>query len=95
MVTFILRRLVVMVPTLILISIITFIIIQLPPGDYFSTLQALVAESGGGMDTTAFLRLQQIYGLDQPLHVQYIRWISGWVRLDFGYLFCYAPVFFR
>lgn len=85
MLTFILRRLVVMIPTLILISIITFIIIQLPPGDYFTTLQALVAESGGGMDTTAFIRLQQIYGLDEPLHVQYIRWVSGWIRLDFGY----------
>lgn len=85
MVAYILRRIAVLIPTLILISIITFIIIQLPPGDFFSTLQALVAESGGGMDTTAFLRLQQIYGLDKPLHIQYLRWVAGWFRLDFGY----------
>ena len=85
MVAYILRRLAVMIPTLILISIITFIIIQLPPGDYFTTLQALAAESGGGMDTTAFLRLQQVYGLDKPLYIQYFRWVSGWFRLDFGY----------
>ena len=85
MVTYILRRLAVMIPTLILISIITFIIIQLPPGDYFSTLQTLAAESGGGMDTTAFLRLSETYGLNQPLYIQYLRWVSGWFRLDFGY----------
>jgi len=85
MVAYILRRFAVMIPTLFLISIITFIIIQLPPGDYFTTLQTLVAETGGGMDTTAFLRLQQIYGLDQPMHIQYLRWVAGWFRLDFGY----------
>jgi peptide/nickel transport system permease protein len=43
MVAYILRRLLGMIPTIILISIITFIIIQLPPGDFFSTLQASLA----------------------------------------------------
>ncbi len=85
MVAYILRRLAVMIPTIFLISVITFIIIQLPPGDYFTTLQSLAAETGGGMDTAVLQRLQQVYGLDQPMHIQYIRWVSGWIRLDFGY----------
>ncbi len=85
MVTYILRRLAVMIPTLFLISIITFIIIQLPPGDFFSTLQASLAETGGGQDTTVFKHLSEIYGLDKPLYIQYMIWIKGWLRLDFGY----------
>jgi peptide/nickel transport system permease protein len=85
MVAYILRRLAVMIPTLILISIITFIIIQLPPGDFFTTLQALVAESGGGMDTTTILHMEEVYGLNQPLYIQYLRWVAGFFRLDFGY----------
>jgi peptide/nickel transport system permease protein len=48
MIVYILRRLTAMIPTLILISIITFIIIQFPPGDFFTTLQAEIAETGGG-----------------------------------------------
>jgi len=85
MVAYILRRLLAMIPTIILISIITFIIIQAPPGDFFSTLQASLAETGGGQNTAAFEHLSEVYGLDQPLHVQYLRWVSGWLRLDFGY----------
>jgi peptide/nickel transport system permease protein len=85
MLAYILRRLVVMIPTLLLVSIITFIIIQLPPGDFFTTLQAEVAETGGGQNKEVIKKLQEIYGLDEPAHMQYLRWISGWLRLDFGY----------
>jgi len=85
MLAYILRRLVTMIPTLIVVSIITFIIIQLPPGDYFTTLQAELAETGGGQDKEIIKKLQEIYGLDKPLHIQYLRWIAGWPRLDFGY----------
>ena len=45
---------------------ITFIIIQLPPGDFFDTLQAQVAETGGGMDAASMDVLREQYGLDQP-----------------------------
>jgi peptide/nickel transport system permease protein len=82
---YILRRIAIMIPTLIVISIITFIIIQLPPGDFFTTLQAEVAETGGGQNKEVIKKLQEVYGLDKPLHIQYLRWISGWIRLDFGY----------
>jgi peptide/nickel transport system permease protein len=85
MLAYILRRIAVMIPMLVLVSVITFIIIQLPPGDYFTTLQAELAETGGGQDKEIIKRFQKIYGLDQPLYVQYWRWVSGWPRLDFGY----------
>jgi len=85
MLTYILRRLVAMVPTLLLVSVITFIIIQLPPGDFFTTLQAEVAETGGGQNKEVIKKLQEIYGLDEPPHVQYLRWVKGWFSLDFGY----------
>ena len=50
MLAFTLRRLLAMIPTLFMVSIITFIIIQLPPGDFFTTLQAEIAETGGGQN---------------------------------------------
>lgn len=74
-----------MIPTLIIISIITFIIIQLPPGDFVTTAQAEIAASGGGMDASAVEAMRIRYGLDQPMVVQYWRWVSGFPRGDFGY----------
>jgi peptide/nickel transport system permease protein len=85
MLAYTLRRLLAMIPTLFMVSIITFIIIQLPPGDFFTTLQAEIAETGGGQNKEVIKKLQETYGLDQPLHIQYLRWVSGWPRLDFGY----------
>ena len=85
MLAYTLRRLLAMIPVLFLVSIITFVIIQLPPGDFFTTLQAEIAETGGGQNKEVIKKLQEIYGLDKPLHIQYLRWVSGWIRLDFGY----------
>jgi len=85
MLAFIIRRLLGMIPTLIAVSIITFIIIQLPPGDYFTTLQAELAETGGGQDKETIKLLQERYGLDDPLYQQYFRWVSGFPKGDFGY----------
>ena len=93
MLAYIARRLLGMIPMLILISILTFIIIQLPPGDFFTTLQAEVAATGGGQNKETIQRLQEVYGLDKPLYVQYWRWIKGWPKLDFGWSLSYnAPV---
>jgi peptide/nickel transport system permease protein len=85
MLAYTLRRLLAMVPILILVSMITFVIIQLPRGDFFTTLQAEIAETGGGQNKEVIKKLQEIYGLDKPMYIQYLRWVSGWVRLDFGY----------
>jgi peptide/nickel transport system permease protein len=93
MLTYILRRLLGMIPVLVLVSIITFIIIQLPPGDFFTTLQAEVAATGGGQNKETIEKLQEIYGLDKPLYIQYWKWVKGWPKLDFGWSLAYnAPV---
>lgn len=85
MLSYITRRLLGMIPALFVISIITFIVIQLPPGDFFTTLQAELAATGGGQDKETIKMLQEIYGLDKPMLYQYFKWISGFPRLDFGY----------
>lgn len=87
MLSFIIRRLLGMIPTLLLVSILTFIIIQLPPGDFMTSLQSLAASSGSGADEASMDTLRHLYGLDEPMTVQYFKWISGFVRGDFGYSF--------
>lgn len=74
-----------MIPTLIVTSILIFIIIQLPPGDFATSLQADVASSGGGQDAAMLENIRHRYGLDQPLPVQYLKWVAGFPRGDFGY----------
>ena len=79
------RRILGMIPTLIIVSIVTFIIIQLPPGDFFTTRAIEIAMSGGGQDKETVIKMQERYGLDKPIYVQYLKWISGFPRGDFGY----------
>jgi ABC-type dipeptide/oligopeptide/nickel transport system permease component len=71
-----------MIPTLFVVSILTFIVIPLPPGDFMTTLAAQSAESGGSIDAGAMESLRQQYGLDQPLALQYLTWVSGFPRSD-------------
>lgn len=75
-----------------LISVITFVIIQLPPGDYLTTMQAQLAEQGDGSLGAAQLeQLTQRYGLDQPWYVQYWMWFSNIIfHGDFGDSFDYG-----
>ena len=72
MVTCAVRRLLTMVPTLFVVSVLTFIIIQLPPSDFLTTLAEYSAESGGSVDPSAMESLRRQYGLDQPIYVQYV-----------------------
>lgn len=85
MIAYIVKRILGMIPTFIIISMITFMIIQLPPGDFVTTAQAEIAASGGGMDASAVEAMRIRYGLDQPIPIQYWRWVSGFPRGDFGY----------
>lgn len=87
MTLYVVRRLLAMVPTLFLVSIACFIIIQLPPGDFVTSLAAQMAVSGAGADQATMDNLRHQYGLDQPKYVQYIKWVSGFARGDFGYSF--------
>lgn len=87
MLSFITRRLLYMVPTLFLVSVVTFAIIQLPPGDYLDTLAAELNDSGG-LDEGTMQALRDQYGLGQPMYVQYYKWMSGiLLEGDFGISF--------
>ena len=87
MLTYIIRRLIRMIPTLIAISVMVFVIIQLPPGDFFDSLQAQLAESDSQADQEVFEALRRQYNLDKPLWQQYVYWITGCLQGDFGYSF--------
>lgn len=71
------RRLVFTIPTLWLISVVSFIIIQMPPGDYLTTYVANLESQGESVEPALIEALRSRYGLDQPYYVQYWRWISG------------------
>src|SRR5688572_19680181 len=88
MTRFILRRLLIMIPTLFAISVVAFIIIQLPPGNYLTTLIAQASEGGERIDRSQLDALAKQYGLNEPLYVQYFTWMWGILtRADFGYSF--------
>jgi peptide/nickel transport system permease protein len=88
--SYILRRVLGMIPTLILISLVVFIVIQLPPGDIVtSTLDRLQAQ-GVEVSGEQIQNLRAQYNLDAPLPVQYLRWVSGFVVGDMGYSYLFA-----
>src|SRR5262245_55048519 len=88
MLSFIIRRILLMIPTMIVISLVTFVVIQLPPGDFLTALTAERAAQNEVLDTSLVVALRAQYGLDQPWYVQYWYWISGIVlRGDFGQSF--------
>ncbi len=89
MLGYVIRRLLIMIPTLLAISLITFIIIQLPPGDYLSTLVMEMQSRGESVDQGRLAMLRETYGLDRPLYQQYLYWVAGMLRGDFGYSFEY------
>lgn len=82
MFNYLVQRLFIMIPTLLVISFLIFVIIQLPPGDYLSN-QLLELQSQGdsaAADRVAFLRKQ--YGLDQPFLQQYAVWLGVWPGME-------------
>ena len=94
MFTYISRRILLAIPLLIFISIICFMIIQLPPGDYLTSYAALVQSRGGMASQQLLDQLRDRYGLGEPVWVQYWRWISGFPKGDFGIAMSFnnAPV---
>lgn len=89
MAQFIVKRLLSLIPLLLIISIISFAIIQLPPGDFVSSYIARLAEQGDSISDELIVNLRARYGLDEPMIVQYWMWIRGVLVGDFGYSFEY------
>ncbi len=89
MLGYIVHRILIMVPTLIAISIVIFTIVNLPPGDYFSTYIAELQSSGETTDLAKVKFLEDEYGFNRPLWQQYVYWAGGLLHGDLGYSFSY------
>jgi peptide/nickel transport system permease protein len=89
MLSYLVRRILVMIPTLLVISVLIFGIIQLPEGDYLSSQIAELEAMGETVAKEQIEFLRKQYGLDQPFIVQYFNWLGGMLRGDFGYSFEY------
>jgi peptide/nickel transport system permease protein len=88
MLSYIIRRVLYMIPTLFLISVVSFAIIQLPPGDFLTSLVATMASTGETTERASLVALENRYGLGKPIYVQYWKWLSGILfRGDFGQSF--------
>ncbi|MDR7482179.1 MAG: ABC transporter permease [Armatimonadota bacterium] len=84
----ILRRFLQMIPMLLGITLVSFAIIQLSPGDFLAEMRLNPIVSPQTVE-----QMRRTFGLDQPLHVQYLKWLWNAARLDFGYSFAYhVPV---
>jgi peptide/nickel transport system permease protein len=84
MVTYILQRLGLALVTIWAISVVSFVIIQLPPGDFVDTYITNLAASGSAVRAEEAQALREQYGLDKPIWVQYGKWISRVAAGDFG-----------
>ena len=84
---YIIKRIFMMVPFLIAVSMVAFVLIQAPPGDYLTTYIAKLGESNEVMDQASIDNLRARFGLDQPMYVQYFKWVSNLVQGDFGMSF--------
>ncbi|ACE94500.1 oligopeptide ABC transporter permease protein (plasmid) [Rhizobium phaseoli] len=88
MLVFIAKRLLWMIPSLFAVSFLAFVLIQLPPGDYVTTYIATLAASNEIVDQNTAAQLRERFGLDDPMLIQYFKWIWGILsRGDFGISF--------
>lgn len=78
-----------MVPTLVLISMLVFTIIELPPGDYFESYVSELRAMGEAADMAEIEELRARYGFDRPPVLRYVHWVGGMLVGDFGYSFEY------
>jgi peptide/nickel transport system permease protein len=84
MLMYIIKRLLLLPLLLFVFSIVAFILIQAPPGDFVTSYVAELASSGSSMDQLQIDALRNLYGLDQPLYVQYFKWITRILQGDLG-----------
>ncbi len=89
MIGYVIRRILIMIPTLLAISLIVFIIIELPPGDYLESYVAELQAQGESVDPQEIQFLREQYGFDESPVQRYLRWVGGMLQGDFGYSFEY------
>ncbi len=84
---YLIKRILYVIPAMLIISFLSFLLIQLPPGTFADTVAAEMMESGS-VTEGAIKAIEERYGLNQPILVQYWKWISGIIlRGDFGQSF--------
>ncbi len=89
MLYYIVRRVLMMIPTLAITSALIFAIIEAPPGDYFESYIAELKAQGEAVDTARIEYLRKEYGFDKPPIERYFTWVGGMFVGDFGYSFAY------
>jgi peptide/nickel transport system permease protein len=87
---YVFRRLLGMIPTLAVISIIVFVVIQLPPGDIVTATIEQLTASGVDMSDERIQNMRSQYNLDQPVPLQYLYWVGNFVTGDMGFSYLYA-----
>lgn len=89
MISYVFRRILIMIPTLLAISAIVFVIIELPPGDYLESYVAELQAQGENVDEAQIEHLREQYGMGDPPVVRYFNWVAGMLHGDFGFSFEY------
>ena len=84
MLEFLTRRILLLVPTVVVISMIAFVVIQLPPGDFLTSYVTTLQAAGESIDAAQIEALREQYGLGEPIHVQYLKWVTGMFQGNFG-----------
>jgi len=87
MLQYIARRTLLVIPTLLVISLVAFVVIQLPPGDFLSSYISNLLAQGEQVDEDVLDALRVQYGLDRPMYMQYLRWLWRFLHGDMGVSF--------
>ncbi len=87
MTEYIIRRILIALVTILITTMISFVIIQLPPGDFVTTYILRMESYGGTIGAEQAAHMRELYGLDQPIYVQYFKWVRNVARGRFGYSF--------
>jgi peptide/nickel transport system permease protein len=84
MLRYILQRLLLIPVLLFFFSVMVFALVQAPPGDYLTSYIATISSSGSSLDKAEIDALKQQFGLDQPVHIQYLRWVDSLLHGKLG-----------
>lgn len=84
MLRYILQRIILIPVLLIIFSVMVFALVQAPPGDFLTSYIATLSSSGSSLDQAEIVALERQFGLDQPVHIQYLRWMQNLIRGDLG-----------
>ncbi|GIV76784.1 MAG: ABC transporter permease [Litorilinea sp.] len=87
MIAYTVRRILYIIPTLLIISMISFAIIELPPGDYLTAYMANLSAQGTEASQDQIAAMRQLYGLDQPVYIRYVKWLWRLLHGDMGISF--------